>query len=172
MSEEFELSSEEEVPQSNILSSLLDGFTSPSMSSNIQLERGTKYSAGYDLRSTISLRVTPHTTVAIDTGVKLTIPQGYYMQLCTRSSIALRDKRISSSGITTTISSVIVLAGIIDSDYTGEIKVIVHNLGNTDYIVNVGDKIAQGIIHKFHTLDNEIIVKDDSFTHEGFGSTN
>jgi dUTP pyrophosphatase len=172
MSEEFELSSDEEVPQgSGLLAGLMGGFMEPKMSSSTPLERGTRGSAGYDFKSIVSIIVPPKVAVTIETGISLALTPGYYMQLYTRSSIALRGKIVSSSGVTCTTESVIVLAGVIDSDYTGTVKVILYNLGNTNYVVKVGDKIAQGIIHKYHTFENEVIIKDETFEHTGFGST-
>jgi len=169
-----DISSDEEVPQgSDMLSSLMGGLmkSKSPMTSSIPLTRGTVGSAAYDFKSTISCVVTPHTTVAVDTGVCLDLAPGYYMQLLTRSSSALRNKTTSASGLLSTKDSIIILAGVIDEDYKAPIKVLIHNLGITDYRIEVGDKIAQGVIFEVGRLDNEIIEKPVDFVHEGFGST-
>lgn len=97
--------------------------------------RATPGSAGYDLYSAESVEIPRGTTRAVKTSVALEIPVGYCGKICSRSSHSLER-------------SVEVGAGIIDSDYRGEIKVILHTLGNGDqsYAIRIGDRIAQLVL--------------------------
>lgn len=90
--------------------------------------------SGVDLRACIdeSLILKPGQRALIPTGIAVAIPPGYEGQVRPRSGLA------ASYGLT-----VLNTPGTIDADYRGEIKVIVINLGEEDYIVNRGDRIAQ-----------------------------
>ena len=76
------------------------------------------------------------------TGIKLKIPQGYEGQVRSRSGLALKH-------------GVIVLnsPGTIDSDYRGEIKIILFNHGSIDFIINNKDRIAQMILMPVHKME-------------------
>ena len=71
----------------------------------------------------------------IPTGLKFEIPLGYEMQIRPRSGLAAKN------GVT-----LVNAPGTIDSDYRGEVKIILINLGKEDFIVNNGDRIAQAVI--------------------------
>jgi len=73
--------------------------------------------------------------VLIPTGFRIAVPTGYEVQIRPRSGLALRN------GITLPNSP-----GTIDSDYRGEVKIIMTNLSDKDFIVNDGDRIAQMVI--------------------------
>lgn len=172
-----DLSSEEEVPLPTMdLKSLLGGIMGDQdvLTSDPPLARATPGSAGYDLMSTADINILPNSSVMIDSGVKINIPTGFYAGIYTRSSVALNGKEKTSSGITCTSHSVFTLAGIIDSDFKDSIRVILHNLSAThQFKIKAGDRIAQLILHKIYTFDNELpTIKDASFEHTGFGSTN
>ena len=92
----------------------------------------TPGSAACDLKSTGNYVIPPGSRVVIDTGIKLEIPKGFAAQVCPRSGLAAKN------GITVLNSP-----GIIDNDYRGEIKVILHNSGMEEFIVKKGDRIAQ-----------------------------
>ncbi|NLW44684.1 MAG: dUTP diphosphatase [Syntrophomonadaceae bacterium] len=94
----------------------------------------TEGASGVDLRAAIIEPVTikPKGMALIPTGIALAIPPGYEAQVRPRSGLA------SKFGITILNSP-----GTIDADYRGEVKVIVINLGDNDYIVKRGDRIAQ-----------------------------
>lgn len=96
-------------------------------------------SAGLDLRANISEPVTikPLQRVLIPTGISMALPLGYEAQVRPRSGLALKH------GITVLNSP-----GTIDSDYRGEVGVILVNLSDTDFIVNDGDRICQMVIAK------------------------
>jgi dUTP pyrophosphatase len=174
-----DISSEEEVPQptmniGSLLGDILGKGEEEKLESNPPLARATRGSAGYDLISTVNVTIPPSTSVMIDTGVRISIPSDCYAQIYTRSSVALNGKTKTSSGITCTEHSVFTLAGVIDSDFEDSIRVILHNSSLTmPYKVSQGDRIAQLIIHRIHTFTNELPpLKDDTFEHKGFGSTN
>ncbi|PCH41966.1 dUTPase-like protein, partial [Wolfiporia cocos MD-104 SS10] len=100
-------------------------------------EQSTPNSAGYDIHAIEDATIKPGETATIETGLKVLFPYGHYGQLATRSSMAKQ--------------SLLVMGGIIDWDYRGEIKVMIHNLGSESYEVHSTDKIAQLLVHKeFH----------------------
>ena len=100
-------------------------------------EYKTAGAAGADLCALLDSPVTipAGRTAIIPTGLFFEIPQGYEVQVRPRSGLAAK------SAIT-----VLNTPGIIDSDYRGEIKVILINLGQSDFTINSGDRIAQMII--------------------------
>ena len=72
---------------------------------------------------------------AVPTGLSFEIPEGYEIQIRPRSGLALNN------GVTCLNAP-----GTIDSDYRGEVKIILINLGSEDFVVNNGDRIAQAVI--------------------------
>lgn len=102
-------------------------------------EYQTKGSAGFDLRANLHEPITiKHGEIKIiPTGLIFEIPQGYEVQIRPRSGLAAKN------GI-----SIVNTPGTIDSDYRGEIKIILINLGKDDFTVNNGDRIAQGLANK------------------------
>jgi len=120
--------------------------------------------AGADIRACIpsELQIYGEEWATINTGIKLQIPDGYEVQVRPRSGLAYKN------GI-----SVLNTPGTIDSDYTGEIKVILVNHSFTDYIVSPGDRIAQLVVSRtepvqFSAADT---IEDTSRGDDGFGST-
>ncbi len=115
--------------------------------------------AGYDIYSVESKTIKPKETVVVHTGICMEIKQGYYGQIETRSSMAIK-------GIFTT-------GGVVDAGYRHEILIILNNITNSSYSVNIGDRIAQIIFHKVNFL-NLVEVKSldiDSDRKGGFGSS-
>ena len=94
-------------------------------------------SSGLDLRAAVEAEVVipPGGWALIPTGIKVAIPKGFEGQVRPRSGLALRH------GI-----AVLNAPGTIDSDYRGEVKVIVLNLGREPFVVRRGDRIAQLVI--------------------------
>lgn len=88
--------------------------------------------AGIDLRSPSDFCVPPHGSTVIDTGVHAIIPEGYCGLLVSKSGLNVRNS------ITST--------GLIDSGYTGSIKVKLYNHGDRKYWVAYGDKISQLLV--------------------------
>ena len=99
----------------------------------------TSGSSGMDLRANLSIPVVlkPLERAMIPTGLYLEIPVGYEAQVRPRSGLAWKN------GITCLNSP-----GTVDSDYRGEIKVILINLSTQDYTINNGERIAQIVISK------------------------
>ena len=99
----------------------------------------TEDSAGVDLRSDLTgaIVIKPLERVLLPTGLFIELPIGYEAQVRPRSGLAIKK------GITVLNSP-----GTIDADYRGEIKVILINLSNEDFVINDGDRIAQMIISK------------------------
>ncbi|MDG2397143.1 MAG: dUTP diphosphatase [Flavobacteriaceae bacterium] len=127
-------------------------------------EYATESSAGLDLRAFIanSIELKPLERVIIKTGLKLALPKGYEAQIRPRSGLAIKH------GI-----SVLNSPGTIDSDYRGEIGVILVNLSKNVYIIESGDRIAQMIIAKHEVVDWDSVKElSKSLRNEaGFGST-
>ena len=124
----------------------------------------TQGSSGVDLmayiRSTIIIK--PKTSCLIPTGLSLAFSKDYEIQIRPRSGLAAKNN-----------ISVLNTPGTIDSDYRGEIKVIIYNHGNEDFIVNKNDRIAQMILTPVLKIEFEEAeelpetVRGDG----GFGST-
>lgn len=127
----------------------------------------TEHSAGMDLRAYTeeSVTIMPLKRALIKTGLFIQIPEGYEAQVRPRSGLALKN------GIT-----VLNTPGTIDSDYRGEIGVILANLSDEPFVVNNGDRIAQMIIARYEkaeliqveTLD-ETVRGEGGFGHTGKG---
>ena len=124
----------------------------------------TPGSSGLDLRASIEEPMTlePFERKLIPTGLKLAIPQGYEGQVRPRSGLALKH------GITTLNSP-----GTIDSDYRGEVKVLLSNLGSAPVVINSGDRIAQLVIAPVVQAELEEVdeLDDTSRGEGGFGHT-
>ncbi|MDD2413705.1 MAG: dUTP diphosphatase [Eubacteriaceae bacterium] len=107
-------------------------------------EYQSKEAAGIDLRAAISKSITfkPHKVYQIPTGIFLEIPPGFEGQIRARSGLALRHGITLVNGI-----------GTIDSDYRGEICVIMMNLLNQDYTIEPGDRIAQLVFSKIYQAE-------------------
>ncbi len=124
----------------------------------------TKYSAGMDLRANVRepLLIMPLQRVLVPTGIFIELPLGYEAQIRPRSGMAIKY------GITVLNSP-----GTIDSDYRGEIKVILINLSQDDYSVNFGDRICQMVIHRYEQIEWQPveILEDTTRGAGGFGHT-
>jgi len=122
----------------------------------------TTGSAGMDVRAAEVLTIAPGKRGLVGTGFAFAIPEGYEVQVRPRSGLALKK------GI-----SVLNTPGTIDSDYRGEIKVIIANLGDDDFTIEIGDRIAQIIVAPVQR-GNLFEVEDLDETARGsggFGST-
>jgi dUTP pyrophosphatase len=96
--------------------------------------RATSGSAGFDLHAAVEseLRVEPGARALVPTGLRVAVPPGYEAQVRPRSGLALRHGIVLPNA-----------PGTIDSDYRGEIQVIVMNLSHEPFAVRRGDRIAQ-----------------------------
>ena len=124
------------------------------------LSRGTSGSAGWDIKASESYVLKPNVVTAVDTGIRLEIPDGYEAQVRSRSGLA-SDGVMVANGI-----------GTIDSDYRGVIKVLLVSL-NGIKIINRGDKVAQILIKKLENVEFVPVDKLDETARgeNGFGST-
>lgn len=122
-------------------------------SNNKLPEYASEGSAGLDLRAFIDQPITlkPLQRIAVETGLYIQLPQGYEVQIRPRSGLAIK------SGIT-----VLNTPGTIDSDYRGEIKVILINLSSEDFVINSGDRICQMVIARHSTAQFELVNELDS----------
>ena len=96
-------------------------------------EYATEGSAGADLRASETVTLPPGGRAAVPTGISLEIPPGHVGLVWPRSGLAVRH------GIDT-------LAGVIDSDYRGEVKVVLVNHGSEPFTIAAGDRIAQLLV--------------------------
>ncbi len=120
--------------------------------------------SGMDLMAFIKSSVTiqPQTSYLIPTGLSLAFSENYEIQIRPRSGLAAKSN-----------ISVLNTPGTIDSDYRGEIKVIVFNHGNNDFVINNGDRIAQMVLTPVVKMElEEISDLPKTIRGEGgFGST-
>lgn len=122
----------------------------------------TADSAGMDLISAIDYVLKPMERKAIPTGIAIALPTGYEAQVRPRSGLALKH------GI-----SVPNAPGTIDADYRGEICVILINLGQEDFVITRGTKIAQMVIAQYNKVSWQVVEKlnETERGEGGFGST-
>lgn len=127
-------------------------------------EYATDHAAGLDLKANLSESITlkPLQRELVPTGLFIELPLGFEAQIRPRSGLAFKN------GVTVLNSP-----GTIDADYRGEIKVLLVNLSNADFVVNNGERIAQMVIAKHERVEWYVVTE---LTHSGrgtggFGST-
>ena len=126
----------------------------------------TEGSAGMDLRAYLSggepIVIKPGKRHIVPTGLRIELPQGYEAQVRARSGLAAKHGIALVNGI-----------GTIDSDYRGEIGVILINLGEEEFVINDGDRIAQMVIAEYVRANLSAVNKLDDTERGagGFGST-
>lgn len=123
--------------------------------------RGSNFAAGYDLYAAEDTVISRFNRKLVKTDISISIPNGYYGRIAPRSGLAFKN-------------GIDVMAGVIDSDYRGNIGVILFNTdNNNDFFVKQGDRIAQIIIEKCETAiweeTNDLSNTDRN--DGGFGST-
>ena len=124
------------------------------------LTRSTEGSAGYDVRTIENAQIFPGSSHQFKTGLKLAIPSGYVGLIEPRSGLSF--KNCVENG-----------AGVIDSDYRGEIRIHLYNHGSGTVDIQAGDRIAQLLIQA-HEIPEFISVNSLDQTDRGeggFGST-
>ncbi|RZK65918.1 MAG: dUTP diphosphatase [Pedobacter sp.] len=124
----------------------------------------TAHAAGMDLRAAIEseIRIKPLQRVLVPTGLHIELPVGYEAQIRPRSGLAYKH------GI-----SIVNSPGTIDADYRGEIKVLLVNLSDTEFVVNNGERIAQMVVAKHETVSWEQVesLTDTARGAGGYGHT-
>ena len=133
-------------------------------SSNPLPAYATEGSSGMDVRANVDqpVRLQPFSRAIIPTGLYIELPHGYEAQIRPRSGLAIRH------GITCLNSP-----GTIDSDYRGEIKIILINLSQEEQVIQQGDRIAQMIFQKVErAIFKEVEELDITVRNQGgFGHT-
>ena len=121
---------------------------------------GSSLAAGCDLYSTEFYVLKPGERKLFKTGISMTIPDGFYGRIAPRSGLAYKD-------------GIDVLGGVIDSDYLGDVGILLINLGSVEKNIFVGDRIAQIIFEnctraEFFETDK---LEQTTRSENGFGST-
>lgn len=120
-------------------------------------KRMTQESAGYDIYALEDVMLFKNETRIIKTGLIMAIPKGFYGRITDRSSMVVNK-------------SLTVEAGTIDSDFRGEVKVVMRNFGEDTQSIQAGDRIAQIIIQPYQVVewrDRSYVFEDD----DGFWTT-
>jgi len=122
----------------------------------------TDEAAGFDLHSIEDIKIAPRKRKLIATGLAFDIPTGYEIQIRPRSGLAYKH------GIT-----VLNTPGTIDSDYRGELKILLINHSEEEFEIKIGERIAQAVIKeviqaKFEEVDE---LSETKRGERGFGST-
>lgn len=120
----------------------------------------TNSAAGYDLFTYLDTKLPSSAQQVITTGIGMQMPHGYYGQIAARSSLALKG--------------MVILGGIIDSNYYGEIKVLCYNISDSDIVLPKGSRIAQILFLPCLHTSNWALLKEppDPISHMRFESTN
>ena len=123
--------------------------------------RSSVYAAGYDLSSCVTISIPPGSIGDVSTGLRMEIPPQFYGQIKSRSSVALFKK-------------LIVVAGVIDADFRGIIRILLLNTSNHEVIVNMNEKIAQIIFLPciFPNIIESALLTATVRNERGFGSSN
>lgn len=107
------------------------------LNNNAQLpSSGTPYAAGMDFYSTITRIIHPGETIAISTGIAVEIPIGKVLHIWDRSGMGFKGIKIHG--------------GVVDSDYRGEVKAILHNSSQKAHEIKKGDRVCQGVIIDYY----------------------
>lgn len=130
------------------------------LSNFVDLRQRDWGNAGFDLYSTEEGLIMPSQRKMVSVGISTSFEPDYYMRIAPRSGLA------SKSGVD-------VLAGVIDSSYRGEWKVILYNTSNTPYVFKVGDRIAQAIPERISNDHFEFVdsLEESERSDKGFGSS-
>lgn len=133
--------------------------------------RATGGSVGYDIHAlSIAENGRPHSrilargqTASIETGLRVAAPLGFFLMVCSRSGLAGKGVHVINS------------PGIIDPDYRGELRVLLHNAGHQNYFVEHEERIAQILIlptvPEIEILEGRIDPSETERGGRGFGST-
>lgn len=121
----------------------------------------TSGAAGFDFHASESITIMPGETALVSTGLAVELSPGTELQIRPRSGMSAKTKiRVGNS------------PGTIDEDYRNEIKIILDNTGHLPYTVQVGDRIAQGVVADVRREFFEVVDElSDTQRKGGFGST-
>ena len=125
-------------------------------------EYKTSGSVGMDLQANIrnEIHIFGGATILIPTGIYIQLPDGYEAQVRPRSGLALKQQLVATFGT-------------IDSDYIGEIGVIINNVGKGERVIKPGDRIAQLVFAKVEKCEWNLVeeLEETERGEGGFGST-
>ena len=123
-------------------------------------KRGSALAAGLDVCSIEEINLGPKQRVMARTGLAVAIPHGFYGRVAPRSGLAAKN-------------GLDVLAGVIDSDYRGEVCCLLYNTGDETISLPAGSKICQLIVEQIITPESEWVTDLDETARGagGFGST-
>lgn len=122
--------------------------------------RGSEWSAGYDLSSAETLTIAPGARAVVKTALSIACPAGTYGRVAPRSGLTVKH-------------GIHVGAGVVDADYRGEVGVVLFNLGQEDFQIQPGDRIAQLVLEQIVMAPVEEVDELDETVRGagGFGST-
>lgn len=123
-------------------------------------KRGTSYAAGLDIYSPIDTVVIPGQRLLVKLDISLELENGTFGHILPRSSLSLKN-------------GIHIGAGVIDSDYRGNVGVLLFNLSDEPFIVSRGDRIAQLVIKRYEMVEPEEVFESTETDRGigGFGST-
>lgn len=123
-------------------------------------KRGTPYAAGLDLFSPVDTEVSPGSRVLVKLDISIELENGTFGHILPRSGLSLKN-------------GIHIGAGVIDSDYRGNLGVLLFNLSNETFVVNKGDRIAQLVIKRYEMMEPEEVYESSETERgsSGFGST-
>lgn len=125
--------------------------------------RATKHSAGYDIESAQDIVINPGEIVKIPTGLKVQMPEDEALFVYPRSSLGIKKGLVTSNAV-----------GVVDSDYynnsenEGHLMIPLLNFSKEVVKIEKGERIAQGIFHKFYLTDDDFVENERT---GGFGSS-
>jgi len=124
----------------------------------------TANSAGFDLRYVGSqpLLIPAGENKLVPTGLKMEIAEGFYLAIHPRSGLSVKHNITLGNAV-----------GVVDSDFRGEIQVIIYNAGKNDFVINEGDRIAQALLMKHEKVRFDFVdeINETERGEGGFGST-
>ena len=134
-------------------------------SENVNPDYAYKSDSGFDLRASEDVWVFPNSRVLVPTGLKFDIPDGYEIQVRSKSGLCLKQGLM-----------VLNSPGTVDRGYTGEVKVIIMNMNNNAVTIPSGQKIAQAVLSPVMDgtrvdLHESIEINEKERSDKGFGST-
>ena len=119
---------------------------------------GTMDAAGMDFYSTVLKKIYPGETIAISTGIAVEIPRGKVLHIWDRSGMGFKGMKIHG--------------GVVDSDYRGEVKAILHNSSQKAIEIKKGDRVCQGVIMDYYKANViEVEELEDSERGDGWNSS-
>ncbi|KAI8869604.1 deoxyuridine 5'-triphosphate nucleotidohydrolase [Ramicandelaber brevisporus] len=126
-------------------------------------KRSSSGAAGYDLCASEDTVIAPRSGGVVSTGLVIQVPSGTYGRVAPRSGLAVKN-------------SIDTMAGVIDEDYRGEVKVALFNHGDKEFEIKAGNRIAQLVLERIVTPEIEVVSSLESLDSSergqgGFGST-